>query len=203
MVWRLLFFSILFAGAASIAGSGFISASPQLTRQEAPDVPAPRMLTYESPDIRFSYPENWRVRENEGSITLAPPGGILSGLLAYGMEIGTLAPWSTQVPSFQGLPSPLVLKQATDQLLEEWQQVNPNLREIRDGGTMRVDGLFARITEAINDSAAGGREANWIVTVVNPNGLLYYFAGAVPEREFNRYSATFAKIVSSVEFNEP
>src|SRR5262245_47398884 len=107
MTWRSLFVSTVFAVAVSIGGPGSVSASRQLTRQEAPDLPVVQTLTYESPDIRFNYPANWLVRENEGSITLAPPGGILSGSLAYGMEIGTFVPWSTQIPSWQGLSSPL------------------------------------------------------------------------------------------------
>jgi hypothetical protein len=55
--------------------------------------------------------------------------------------------------------------------------------------------------ELTNDSPAGGRETDWLVTVLRPNGLLYYFVGVAPERDFSRYRTTFEQMIGSVRFN--
>jgi len=39
------------------------------------------------------------------------------------------------------------------------------------------------------------------VSVLRPDGLLYYFVGVAPERDFSRYKPTFDQIVASVRFN--
>ena len=55
--------------------------------------------------------------------------------------------------------------------------------------------------EIANDIAAGGRETDRLVAVLRPNGLLYYFIGVAPEREFNRYESLFEDMIASVRFN--
>ena len=62
-------------------------------------------------------------------------------------------------------------------------------------------GLYeGRVTEITNDSPLGGRETDWLVTVLRPDGQLHYFIGVAPQREFTRYSSTFDKMVTSLRF---
>jgi hypothetical protein len=56
--------------------------------------------------------------------------------------------------------------------------------------------------EIANQTSAGGRETDKLVTVLRPDGLLYYFIGVAPEREFNRYESVFDDMIASVRFND-
>jgi beta-barrel assembly-enhancing protease len=171
------------------------------------NLPSSRMVTYRGRDIEFRYPENWRVSEGGDSITVAPHNGFVSDSLAYGMTIATFEP---QGSSFgQGLNSPdnvnnrtTTLSRATDQLVADLRLSNPNMRVVRRNDQRRVDGQAALVTELTNDSPVGGRETDWLVTVLRPDGLLRYFVGVAPQHEFTQYAPTFDKMVSSVRFDD-
>jgi Zn-dependent protease with chaperone function len=171
------------------------------------NLPSSRMVTYRGRDIEFRHPENWRVTEDRDSLTIAPDNGFVSDGLAYGMTIAAFEP---QGSSFgQGLNSPdnvnnrtTTLSRATDQLVADLRRSNPNMRVVRNNDQRRVDGQNAMVTELSNDSPLGGRETDWLVTVLRPDGLLHYFIGVAPQREFTQYAPTFDKIVSSVRFND-
>jgi len=171
-----------------------------------PDLPSTRMMVYRGRDIEFRYPDNWRVSEDGDSISAAPDAGFVSGSLAYGMTIGIFDP---QVDRYFGRNSfnvpgsradSTALANATDQLIDHLRQSNPNMRVIRSGERTRVDGDQAMVVELANDSPIGGTETDWLVTVLRPNGLLRYFVGVAPEREFRDYQSTFDRIVASVRF---
>ena len=89
---------------------------------------------------------------------------------------------------------------ATDQLIYQLQKGNPHMRVVRDFGERRVGGQNALLTEMVNQSALGGREINWLVTVLRPEGLSY-FAFVAPETEFADYRPTFERIIRSIRFN--
>lgn len=175
-----------------------------------PDLPSSRMLTYRGNDFQFRYPENWQVYEEGQALSVAPDGGIVSGSLAYGMRIATFEPQNTSYFGQKGLttPSPIdragrsPLARATDQLLDDLKRSNPNMRTVRSDERRRVDGQPGMTIEMTNDSPLGGREVNWLVTVLRPNGMLYYFVGVATQRDFNRYASTFEQMVASVRFTE-
>jgi len=170
-------------------------------------VPSTRMLTYSGGDIQFRYPSNWRVSEDVLAITIAPRDGMVNGSLAYGMQMGTYD-WRGGRNFGQGLvplgDRPFAadsLRQATDQFLDHLRRSNPNMRNVRSVGQTRVDGMPALISQTTNESPTGGLEADRIVTVLRPGGVLWYFIGVAPEREFNRYSAAFEDIVASARID--
>jgi len=171
---------------------------------DQPDLPSSRMVTYRGRDIEFRHPENWRVTEDNDTITVAPDQGIVSGSLAYGMSIGLFEPQGRfGRNSFSNTPSRAdntSLSAATDQLIDHLQQSNPNMRVIRNSERMRVDGAQAMVVELSNDSPTGGSETDWLVTVLRPNGMLRYFVGVAPQREFSRYQSTFDNMMASVRF---
>jgi hypothetical protein len=74
------------------------------------------------------------------------------------------------------------------------------MRITRSHEQMRVGGRQGYLTEASNQSPAGGRETDWIITTINPDGLVYYFVGVAPQNEFGRYNRVFEDIVDSVRF---
>lgn len=187
------------------------NASSSVDRDRAtvkPDRSSSRMVLYRWRDLEFRYPENWRVNEEGEALSVTPDGGIVSGALAYGMRIATFEPRNTSFFGEKGLTVPTdrssrtSLSRGTDQLIDELRQSNPNMDVVRSDERRRVDGETAMTIELTNDSPTGGREVNWLVTVLRPNGLLYYFVGVAPQREFSRYSSTFEQIVSSVRFRD-
>jgi hypothetical protein len=54
------------------------------------------------------------------------------------------------------------------------------------------------VVELTNDSPLGGNERDWLVAVLRPNGMLRYFIGVAPQRDFNQYRTVFDQIVTSV-----
>jgi hypothetical protein len=92
------------------------------------------------------------------------------------------------------------LDDATDQLLRDLQRNNPAMRVTNSRQRMNVGGLQGYVTELSNDSPAGGRETDWIVTVIAPNGGVYYFVGVAPENDFFQYKGSFNDIIGAVRF---
>jgi len=180
--------------------------SDRRTRTQA-ELPSTRMVVYRGRDIEFSYPDNWRVSDQGDSISIGPDNGFVSGSLAYGMTVATFDPQNNRSfgrNSLFGVPGAArdtaSLSSATDQLLDQLRQSNPNMRVVRSNQRTRVDGSAAMVTLLSNDSPLGGTESDWLVTTLRPNGLLRYFIGVAPQREFGQYQNAFEQIVSSVRF---
>jgi beta-barrel assembly-enhancing protease len=178
------------------------------TASNFPDLPSSRLIPYYGQDMQFRYPENWRVQDDGMSLTLAPSGGVLSGSLAFGMSISTFEPERIRSfgPSFSPLPgnqrNQTSLDDANTQLLDHLRQSNPNMRVISSNSRTRVDGMAAVVTELENDSPIGGTEVDRVVAVMVPDGLIYYFIGVAPEREFDQYVQAFDDVIASVRFND-
>jgi len=166
---------------------------PANTRNGRPAQPSGRSINYNGQDIQFRYPDNWRQNGQGSAMTLAPDGGILNQGLAYGMMISTFE------SDYHG-QGRISLEDATDQLLNDLQRSNPNMRITRSHDTIRVSGRQGYVTEASNQSPAGGRETDWIVTTLSPDGVVYYFVGVAPQNEFNSYGNAFEDIIDSVRF---
>jgi hypothetical protein len=126
-------------------------------------------------------------------MTIAPDGGIINGALTYGMMMSVFE------PDYHG-QGRISLEEARDQLLSDLQRSNPGMRIMRSHTPYRVGGLSGYLTEASNQSPAGGRETDWVFTTLSPDGQLYYFVGVAPQNEFNRYSNAFEDVVESVKF---
>ncbi len=164
------------------------------------------MVAYRGRDIEFRYPGNWQVSDRGDSLSIAPDDGFVSGSLAYGMTIAAFQPQNSRnfgrnsfaVPGTR--PDNTSLSNATDQLLDDLRQSNPNMRVVRSNERRTVDGAPAMVVELTNDSPLGGTETDWLVTVLRPNGLLRYFVGVAPQREFSKYRPVFEEIVASVQF---
>jgi hypothetical protein len=151
------------------------------------------MNSYNGETIQLRYPDNWHQYGEGNTMTLAPDGGIINGALAYGMMISTFEPDHHG----QGSAS---LDESTDQLVADLQRSNPNMRITRGHEPTRVAGKAGYLIEASNQSPSGGREMDWIVTTLGPDGYLYYFVGVAPQNDYNNYTRTFEDIVDSLKF---
>jgi peptidase M48-like protein len=171
--------------------------------------PSTRMVSYQGRDFTIRYPSNWRVSERNDVVTIAPTNAIVSDELLYGMRIATFEPQnnffggrnSFSAPERGSTSDRTSLGRATDELLDYLRQSNPNMRVVRTESRGQVDGQPSMSMEVSNDTATGGRETDRLVTVLTPDGLLYYFIGVAPEREFNRYESLFGDMIASVRFN--
>jgi hypothetical protein len=92
------------------------------------------------------------------------------------------------------------LEDATNQLINDLQRSNPSMRLTRGRERIRVGGRQGYFIEASNQSPAGGREADWIVTALGSDGLLYYFVGVAPQNDYSVYNRTFEDVIDSVRF---
>jgi hypothetical protein len=174
-------------------------------RVNGPESPSTRLVWYRGNGIEFRHPDNWDVSEQGDSLSVAPEGGFVSGSMAYGMTIATFDPQDTQFFSRRSFSAPnsqlpaTTLSSATDALVDHLRESNPNMRVVGNTQRRRVDGAQALVLELTNDSPTGGTERVWLVTVQRPSGLLRYFAGVAPQRDFNRYQGVFAQIVNSAQ----
>jgi predicted Zn-dependent protease len=160
------------------------------TRNGRPDQPSSRLVTYNGQDIQFKYPENWRQYGQGSAISLAPDGGVVNNNLAWGMMIQSYEPHYDR-------DGRITLEEATDQLVNELRRTNPNMRLTRRHERIRINGEPALSTQLSNESPAGGRETDWLVTLLDRDGNVYYLIGVAPAADFNRYEGAFDDVISS------
>jgi len=175
------------------------------------DWPSDRFVNAENSLLHISHPDNWQVRGQGDAMTITPRGGLIDDgegnqALAYGVIINVFEPrrdgygQQLQGRGFgqgTGQEPATRLDQANDQLVQELRLSNRNMKVIRYREVIRVDGDRALSTYLSNDSPAGGRETDWLVTVENPDGLLFLVFTA-PERDFQRYEGAFHEMLRSV-----
>jgi len=166
---------------------------PSDTRNGKPEPPSAKRATFSGNGLQFRYPDNWRQYGQGSAMTFAPDSGIVNGALAYGMMIAEFE------PDYHG-QGQISLDEATDQLISNLQRSNANMRVTRSHERTRVGGQPALITEATNQSPAGGRETDWIVTTMRPDGTMYYVVGVAPQNEFGTYLRAFEDVVDSLRF---
>jgi predicted Zn-dependent protease len=166
-------------------------------RSGRPELPSTRYRNFQNSMLRISYPENWRAYGQGASIAIAPEGGILNDArgnpaLAYGVMINLFEPHADRY----GQAS---LEDATDQLIDDLRHSNPAMRIERRHERVRIGGDRGLSTYLTNESITGGRELIWLVTVLRPDGLIY-FVSVAPERDFDDYDQAFQNMLSSVRF---
>jgi beta-barrel assembly-enhancing protease len=166
-------------------------------RSRRPDQPSSHLQSYENEALRMSYPDNWRPNGQGSAVSFVPAGGVVDdgrgkGALAYGMIVNIFEPHHDR-------SEPVTVEDATDQLIDDMRHSNPGMRVVRQHERIRLDGERGLSTYLSNDSPASGRETDWLVTVLRPEGLIYFVCVA-PEREYDEYDRTFEAMLNSVRF---
>ena len=184
----------------AVLGLPVVKGKPGASGAAAPGKPAPpstKYASYQGSAFALNYPDNWKKYGEGHAVSLAPDGGVVQDrngqdALAYGMIVNVADP--------HGDPdAPNALEESTGRLLDELQHSNPGMRIQRQSQRVRLNGQRALSTYLSNDSPTGGQETDWIVTVLRPEGLLYFICVA-PQREYPGYDATFVNILDSVRF---
>jgi len=161
-----------------------------------PAPPSTNYSSYEAGGFTMKYPDNWKKYGDQDNLAFAPDGGVGNdssghGALAYGISVGT--------QKLQDSNAANALDAATQQLIDGLKRSNPNMKITRQSARVRLNNLPALSTYLSTDSPAGGQETDWVITVVRPEGLVYFVCTA-PETEYSNYDKTFGNILDSVRF---
>ncbi len=178
------------AGARPQQGSG---------RSRRPDPPSNRLRSFENETLRMSYPDNWQANGQGNAVSLVPAGGVVDdghghAALAYGMLVNVFEPHTDR-------DNQASLEEATDQLIDDMRHSNPAMRVARGRERVRLAGERALSTYLSNDSPLGGRETDWLITVLRPEGLVYFVAVA-PESASADFERAFRAMLDSVSFRQ-
>lgn len=162
-----------------------------------PAPPSPNFSAYSSGNFALKYPDNWKKYGEGDAVTFAPDGGVVQGqngqnALAYGMIVN-------MADVHQDSNESHTLEEYTDRLLDQLQQANPGMKLLRYPAKVRLNGQPGLSTYLSNASPMGGQETDWVITVLRPEGLLY-FIGVAPQAEYATYDKTFTAILDSVRF---
>ena len=166
----------------------------------APEPPSENYATYSGKQFTAVYPDNWQPQaQSNGGVFLSPPGGVIQPVrgdsgIAYGVVVNTFA--AAQVNGRAAS-----LDEATQQIIAILKKSNPRMKFMRQSNRENLGGSSALSTYLQNDSPIGGREADWLVTTLRPNGLFYVLC-IVPQKEYDAYARSFRAIVHSVKFSE-
>jgi beta-barrel assembly-enhancing protease len=167
---------------------------PASARGGPPAPPSGNFVDYEGGAYALKVPENWKKYEDKGSVTFAPDGGISqTGGLGYGMIVS--------VHQVQADAGEHALENATQALIQELAKTNPGLKVTRDPGPVQLNGQPGLSTYLSNDSPAGGQETDWLVTVLQPQGLVSFLCVA-PKAVYPDYEKTFTAVLDSVRLSK-
>jgi Zn-dependent protease with chaperone function len=159
----------------------------------APPAPSARLVKYQGEGFVIAHPDNWEVQKGQDGVTLAPPGGLLTGpqgewAQAYGASI------TQYVPPKKGWG----LIDATQQLIESMRQSNPSLRVVKQS-SLKIKGRPALSTLLENDSPLEGqKETDQLITLRAKNAILAVLFVA-PQSALEPYRATFDAMLKSLE----
>jgi hypothetical protein len=164
-----------------------------------PALPSGNSTGYQGREFSLKFPDNWKKYGEGDAVSFAPDGGVVKGsngqaALAYGVLIN--------MAELQGDANAAdALDNATQQLLTILQNSNPGMKVMRAPARVRLNGLPGLSTYLSNDSPVGGQETDWVITVLRPEGLLYFVCVA-PQAEYSNYDQTFGALLDSVRFNK-
>jgi len=164
----------------------------------APESPSTRYATYSGKQFTVVFPDNWQPQaQSNGGVFLSPPGGVVQPVrgdsgIAYGVIVSTFAPQQAngRAPS---------IDEATQQLIASLKKSNPRMKFMRQSKDETLGGSPTLSTYLQSNSPDGGREADWLVTTLRPDGLFYVLC-IVPQKEYDVYASTFRAIVHSIKF---
>ena len=162
--------------------------------------PSMTMTTIQVGKISIQYPDNWKKFGQGDNIILAPDGGIVDSgngqpAISYGVSAG-VTPFDRQSSAESES-----LQEATQKLIESIQRQNESMVILRDSHDVTLNGEHGLSTYLKNDSPEGGPETDWLITVLRPEGLIYFVCVA-PQPDCIRFQKTFEAILNHVRFEK-
>ncbi len=169
-----------------------VEAAAALAPQAAPS----GFAAFDAGSFSIDKPQGWEAFGGRGSrvVTIAPRQGLVRAS-SGGVSLGYGAVLSEFEPRFSQ-----DLTNATYELVDELQEMDPALRVASAPRQVRVSGAPALVTGLIGRSPYGGAERNIVLTVARP-GRVFYMVFVGPERGFNRLEPAFQRMLSSIRFH--
>ncbi len=169
------------------------------TQAQKPAAPSGRMQDFSNSNLSLRYPDNWKSYAQGDAFTLAPDGGFVSDAkgntsLAYGTMMAVFEPQANSSGQVD-------LESATTQLISNLRNANPDIRIAKNASRVKLSGQPALATTLTNASPLGGNETDYLITVLRPEGLIY-FVFVAPEKEFVGYQRTFQDMANSIRFTK-
>ena len=160
--------------------------------------PSKNYVTLDVGLATLKYPDNWKKYGKGSNVTLAPDGGIVDTgrrqpELAYGVMVN-LAKMEGSPPTDQD-----ALQAATQKLITSMEEENADLRITRAPRPVTLNGEPALSTYMTNDSPNGGQETDWLITVIRPEGLVYFVCVA-PREDYHDFSGAYTSVLDSLRF---
>jgi beta-barrel assembly-enhancing protease len=164
-----------------------------------PPPPSGHFAEYQGTGYTLKYPDNWGATDGNGGASFAPAGGVVQGeggqaALAYGMIVSI-------TPAGGDPNESSTLGNATQQLIQDLQKTNANLRVKQQSEPVKLNGQAGLSTYLSNDSPVGGQETDWLITVLQPQRLLSFLCVA-PQAAYSDYDKTFSAILDSVRLGQ-
>ena len=153
--------------------------------------PSGQFQAFQSQMITFQYPANWQGHQDQqsGEVTLVSPGGVVGGNIGYGAIVNFV--------KAQSRPD---INQATQQLVQQFQQRDPNLKLSGQAQQLSVSGARAIATRMQGPSGfSNNTEELTLVTVEHAQGLFYMLLIA-PSSERQAAQQSFNQMVNSLRF---
>jgi Zn-dependent protease with chaperone function len=182
------------AGAPGTSASASVGAIPPVagTTADFPD-----STEYEGISFTMRYPESWKLSGEGDSIKLVPLGRLMKD--ADGHAVTTVG-MTTDTFSADTAEGNATLALATDALLANLQASNPRLKTAGEREAIQIGGQAAISVRLSADSALGTPETRWVVTVLRPQGLVYFVCFA-PANDYAGYDEIFRQVISTIYFS--
>lgn len=154
---------------------------------------------YQGSVFALKYPDNWGETDGDTGASFSPVGGVVpvnngDAALAYGMVVSV-------TPAQVDSNDTEALAKATQELIHALQKSNPNLKVTQQSAPVRLNGQPGLSTYLSNDSPIGGQETDWLITVMQPKGLLSFLSVA-PQPAYSDYDKTFSAILDTVRLKQ-
>jgi Zn-dependent protease with chaperone function len=158
-------------------------------------LPSSEVTRFEHQKFRVSHPANWKVFGDKSSaVTIAPQAGVAENAVAYGVIIAGFTPESSRTS----------LDDATNQLLAQIRQGNPDHKVVSQGEDIRVNRVPGKSVTLLGPSpikSSGGqalRERDWLVTLQHSDGSIVWVLFIAPERDFSQFEPAFESMLKSL-----
>ncbi|MBZ5562893.1 MAG: M48 family metalloprotease [Acidobacteriia bacterium] len=159
--------------------------------------PSGRTQQYQGKDFSLSYPSNWKTfaSQDASGVTIAAPSGMQQS--QGGVSVG----YGTVLAYYRPKDTNASLWQATDEFVSQLRSSDPRMRAGREmPREIKIGGKNAIVTTLYSDSIFQGQtEADRLVTIPHPNGMLYLVFVA-PDSERPYADGAFDQMIQSIRF---
>jgi hypothetical protein len=149
--------------------------------------------------LTISHPDNWQIsapRQQGGDLTIAPPPGVTSSGIGYGVLINGAQPPKGRhfnIDVFTGDLLREIEKSESAKAVGELQSIT----------VAGVEGRSVALASASPFTGANGHpqeERDWLVTLPRQDGTIVYFVFIAPESQYERLRPTYEAMLNSVRF---